>query len=159
MKLQGKTCAEECWSHFGQITPRPTELRQCFEKKGDIIDNFTSCFKDNVNECTDSRSGPMIPRQNFENMFRHTEKTLRKSGNDAMQTALIAPLRKVWETTQAFYDCFKNCLREKNPGGVCLSKYGCQPKLPSEAHARDVVKVCMKGLDLKREGGAMCTCA
>uniref|UniRef100_A0A914X2H3 Uncharacterized protein n=1 Tax=Plectus sambesii TaxID=2011161 RepID=A0A914X2H3_9BILA len=159
LKLQGKECADDCWNHFSSITPRPADLRQCFDRKGDILENFITCFKDTINGCVATRDGPQIPPQDFESMFRQTEANVRRSSANALLSPLFAPLKKVVEATQTAFTCFKTCIHDKNPDGICMSKYGCQPLLPSEGFAKKAFMSCIKGINLKKEGGAICNCA
>uniref|UniRef100_A0A914V4U8 Uncharacterized protein n=1 Tax=Plectus sambesii TaxID=2011161 RepID=A0A914V4U8_9BILA len=102
----------------------------------------------------------MIPRQNFAELFRQTEGEFQSSSNnDPLRNVLLAPLKKVIDAAQSFGGCVKQCFNEKNAGGVCLEQFRCQPLLPTAARAKAMFKYCSSGLDFKKEGTEMCTCA
>lgn len=46
MKSAGLQCSDSCWKIANQITPRPDQLRKCFEGKIGQVDSLVDCFQD-----------------------------------------------------------------------------------------------------------------
>uniref|UniRef100_A0A914VWZ4 Uncharacterized protein n=1 Tax=Plectus sambesii TaxID=2011161 RepID=A0A914VWZ4_9BILA len=159
MKAEGLKCSDSCWKIATQITPRPAELRKCFENKAGQIDTMVDCFQDQYRGCVKGKNGPQIPRQSFEGVIKAAESKIRKTANSLVVPGLTDQLSGVIDAAEDFGQCVKKCVRRRSIGSVCLKKFDCQPLLPSEEAAKKIGNQCTRGVDFKKQAGPLCNCA
>jgi len=159
MRAEGIKCSDSCWKVATKITPRPLELKKCFESKTSQIDSFVNCFQDSYRGCVPGKNGPMIPRQNFEGIIKATESKIRKTAATLAVPGATAQLTDVIQTAEDFGSCVKKCIHRRAIGSVCLKKFDCQPLLPAEAQAQKINTQCTRGIDFKKQAGPLCNCA
>uniref|UniRef100_A0A914WTL3 Uncharacterized protein n=1 Tax=Plectus sambesii TaxID=2011161 RepID=A0A914WTL3_9BILA len=162
LKKIGDDCVNSCWGTVSAITSKPQDLRKCFSNKNNVIESYVDCFVDNMNGCVDSPNGPQIAKQDFELIIttaeqrirKTVEKTLNDFGSENQET-----LKDVIAVGEKFGACAKDCLRKKIGKDFCLTNYQCQPKVPGEAKAKELLQTCQNKQDLKRHAGEVCDCA
>ncbi|GMR45294.1 hypothetical protein PMAYCL1PPCAC_15489, partial [Pristionchus mayeri] len=157
MKKQADSCTYPCFSHFNKITDKPDDLRQCFDDKLEIVDNFINCFSHRVDSCVNHQNGPMIPKTSIASIFTNGEQRLNKPPTGTL-AALIAPIKHYLDAAGVFATCVKDCFIEKNRDGYCFDRLGCQP-LISDAKAQASLRTCTKRMQWKRQAGEVCECS
>ncbi|CAB3406837.1 unnamed protein product [Caenorhabditis bovis] len=156
MKAQAKECTVPCFQMFSTITSRPNDLKQCFDEKNNILEDFLTCFENRVEACVQTEQGPMIPKTDIRSIFRISERSI------VTQTAniktMIAPIKHILDATGDFALCVKDCFLLRNQNGFCFDRQGCQP-LVAEAKAKRSFRACTKKMHWKREAGELCECS
>jgi len=158
LKAVGMACVDQCWSITGQITKNPKQLRKCFGSKQGDIESAIDCFNDKMEGCVPGADGPMIAKQSLDTIMEAAERKIRMTIQGTMQSGMAGNMGKVVEVTEKYAQCAKQCILEKTAGGICVEKYNCQPMMPNEAKAKQLLNKCAR-FDFKKEGGPLCQCA
>ncbi|KAK6752048.1 hypothetical protein RB195_003460 [Necator americanus] len=156
MKAQAKECSVPCFSEFGSITNRPSDLRKCFDDKDDILEGFLACFEQKVEGCVPDANGPQIPKTNILKLFSIGEN--RIVNQSAAMQSIIAPIKHIVGAAGEFAKCIKDCFLAKNAKGFCFDKKNCQP-LVLENKAKNSFRHCTRKVNWKREAGEFCECS
>lgn len=157
MKEQAMGCVESCWNSFEEITSHPADLRKCFTRTDNLMEDFITCFEHNVEACLDERSENMIQKVNITELLRLGVERIRRTQNQLTKT-LAGPIKKIVNTAANFGLCVKDCFLAKNQNGFCFDHKDCQPLLV-ERKARKSLRQCTKMIDWKKEAGELCECS
>ena len=159
MKASMVECFDTCFdkADLSKLTEKREDLKQCFEKKEYIVENFLNCLEHGSETCIKDKNGPQVPYTDINGLINgasakvkaKAEKflnSLNNQGQDLLDSAL--------HTGQ----CMKDCFLQKNAGGYCFDKTGCQPKIDAE-EIKETAKKCSKEIGWKKEASEMCSCA
>lgn len=157
MKAQADECSPQCFHHFNSITDRTADLKQCFDSKMDIVDNFINCFATRVDACVPDMNGPQIQKTDIGQVFTVGEKRLATSPSPTVQ-ALLNPIKHYLDALGGFAACVKDCFLGKNSAGFCYDRKGCQP-LINDHKAQLSLRTCTRKIQWKRQAGEICECS
>jgi len=160
LKVLAEGCIESCWGEVRPITNNPAALRKCFNDKGSNIEGFVKCFVDGMQGC--AAGGAQIPKQDFDHIITAAEDRIRKTAEKTLNdlgSENKATVQPVIDVAEKFGACYKTCIRQKITNDFCLSTHKCQPLMPGEKKAKQIMHSCMAKQDLKHHSGDVCDCA
>ncbi|VDM40007.1 unnamed protein product [Toxocara canis] len=163
VKTQVTRCIDSCWYRIDKLTPRPNDLRACFNDQAPFVETFLGCIGSNIHSngqfrCYPSEDGPQIPKQDFGRLLNLGEGNIETSRAKIMRHSAIQPIRRVVETALEFGACVKACFIKENECGSCFERFQCQP-LVQENRAQKTLKKCVKSVNWKAKAGELCQCS
>jgi len=159
MKSQALGCVDSCWNRFEEITSHPSELRKCFSRTDNLLEELITCFEHNVEafSCLDEKADVMIQKVNITELFRLSVLQIQKT-KIQLTKSLAGPIKKIVDTAGNFGLCVKDCFLGKNANGFCFDTKNCQPLLVDKK-ARKSLRQCTRLIDWKKEAGELCDCS
>ncbi|KAI6181421.1 24 kDa secreted protein [Aphelenchoides besseyi] len=154
----GLQCVDSCWSKFNKVTKHPEQLRECFHQSSVTIGSLIGCFEDEATTCTKEKNDKQIPKVDIKKLLGVAAQKLLNAEKN-VSSLLSGDVKEVLDTLTEFGTCVKGCLEEKNSGGFCFDKKGCQPLLDSKEEAKKAAKKCTRQVNFKQHASEVCECA
>ncbi|CAJ0603790.1 unnamed protein product [Cylicocyclus nassatus] len=156
MKTQVKECAVPCFNEFSSITPRPNDLKRCFDDRDDLVQGFLTCFEQKIEGCVPDLNGPQIPKISIPTLFTVGEHHI--VNQSAAIQSIIAPIKHIVDAAGEFAKCVKDCFLARNANGFCFDRKNCQPLVQVDK-AKNSFRQCTRKMNWKREIGEFCECS
>ncbi|KAL3084272.1 hypothetical protein niasHS_009760 [Heterodera schachtii] len=153
-----QACFETCWEqkNSGKIAPKPEVLKQCFESRLGLVNQFISCINTTAKTCYPTKSGPQIEYVSVQRIVAAGEQRMAAQAS-GFERAMGPANKPVVQAAEELASCMKDCFLDKDAGQKCFGKSGCQPKL-AEDLVGPVIKRCAWRIGWKTEASQMCDC-
>uniref|UniRef100_A0A914Y457 Uncharacterized protein n=1 Tax=Panagrolaimus superbus TaxID=310955 RepID=A0A914Y457_9BILA len=160
MKKQFEGCFDKCWPIVSKegfkLVKNPEKTKECFQNKRNFVDDMLDCMQNDLNTCVKEKESKEISYVDISKFLEKGEKKLQDQADLLFETVGDEG-REVIDIAFKVGHCMRSCFVEKNAGGYCYDKKGCQPLLESEDTGSSVKK-CLKEVGWKKQAQDVCKC-
>uniref|UniRef100_A0A915E9B0 Uncharacterized protein n=1 Tax=Ditylenchus dipsaci TaxID=166011 RepID=A0A915E9B0_9BILA len=160
MNDQAIACFEGCFDKSSEVksmTNQPAQFKTCFKPGERVLAQFLGCLEEDPKTCIQDKNGPMIPRRDVHKVIEEAHKKLEQEIQTFEQT-LSKEGTELIKMGRSVGRCVKQCFFEKNQGGFCFDKIGCQPKVEQQS-VGSTVELCSSRIDWGTQVRQVCDCS
>uniref|UniRef100_A0A183BZY5 DB domain-containing protein n=1 Tax=Globodera pallida TaxID=36090 RepID=A0A183BZY5_GLOPA len=143
-------------AHPQQIASKPDVLKQCFESRAPLLNQFISCINSTAKTCFPTKNGPQVEYVSLQRVVASGEERMMAQAS-AFERAMGPANKPVVQTAEDLAKCMKECFLHKDAGQSCFNKFECQPKF-TEDLVGPVLKRCAWRIGWKTEASQLCDC-